>query len=54
LSNLAILCQNQYGFRSNHDTSMAVIDMVDKITSAMDSHQFSIGVFVDLSKHSIH
>jgi len=29
---------------------MAVIDIVDKITSAMDSHQFSIGVFVELSK----
>jgi len=29
---------------------MAVIDIVDTITSAMDSHQFSIGVFVDLSK----
>lgn len=29
---------------------MAVIDMVDKISSAMDSNQFSIGVFVDLSK----
>jgi len=50
LSNRAILCCNQYGFRSNHDTSMAVIDMVDKISSAMDSSQFSIGVFVDLSK----
>ena len=29
---------------------MAVIDMVDKISSAMDSSQFSIGVFVDLPK----
>jgi len=50
LSKHTILCCNQFGFRSNHDTSMAVIDMVDKISSAMDSNQFSIGVFVDLSK----
>jgi len=46
----AVLCCIQYGFRSNHDTNMAVIDMADKISSAMDTNQFSIGVFVDLSK----
>ena len=40
----------QYGFRSNHDTTMAVIDMVDKITAAMDSSSYSIGIFIDLSK----
>ena len=50
LSKHAILCSNQFGFRSNHDTSMAVIDMVDEISSAMDSSRFSIGVFVDLPK----
>jgi len=29
---------------------MAILEMVDKITDAMDNKQFSIGVFVDLSK----
>ena len=50
LSKHPILYTNQYGFRSHHDNSMAVIDMVDKISAAMDSNQFSIGLFVDLSK----
>ena len=50
LSKHSILHNNQYGFRSHHDTSMAVIDMVDKISAAMDSNEFSIGLFIDLSK----
>ena len=29
---------------------MVVIDMVDKITAAMDANRFSIGIFLDLSK----
>ena len=50
LSKNSILYNNQYGFRSHHDTSMAVIDTVDKISAAMDSNEFSIGLFIDLSK----
>jgi len=40
----------QFGFRSNRSTAMAVLQMTDKITEAMDKNQFSIGVFIDLSK----
>ena len=29
---------------------MAVLEMTDKINEAMENNQFSIGVFVDLSK----
>jgi hypothetical protein len=29
---------------------MAVLEMTDKITDAMDNNKFSIGIFVDLSK----
>ena len=36
LTKHTILTANQYVFRSKHDTSMAVIAMVDKISSAMD------------------
>ena len=46
----SILNNNQYGFRSRHSTSLAVIDMIDKISEAMDSNKFSIGLFLDLSK----
>jgi len=33
-----------------HDTCMAVIEMVDRISQAMDSNFYSAGVFIDLSK----
>ena len=46
----AVISENQFGFRSNHSTLMAILGMVDKITTAMDNRQFSVGVFVDLSK----
>ena len=41
---------NQYGFRQNHSTFMAIQDMYDKISVAMDNHEYCIGIFVDLSK----
>jgi len=41
---------NQYGFRSNHSTYMAVIDMYDKITQALDENKYAVGIFIDLSK----
>ena len=45
-----ILCRNQYGFRRNHSTYMALIDMYDQISASADKNEFSIGVFIDLSK----
>ena len=46
----SVLSNNQYGFRTNYSTYMAVINMTDKISEAMDRSYYSIGVFVDLSK----
>jgi hypothetical protein len=46
-----ILCDiNQYGFRKNHSTSFALIDLYDKISSAIDRREISVGIFLDLSK----
>lgn len=45
-----ILTDGQYGFRSNHSTSLALTEFVEKITSAMDKCQSTIGVFIDLKK----
>ena len=45
-----ILHDYQFGFRSNHDTAMAVTEMVDKIAEAIDSKKISLGIFIDLSK----
>ena len=43
-----ILSDGQYGFRSNHSTSLALTEFVEKVTSAIDKSQTTIGVFIDL------
>jgi hypothetical protein len=45
-----ILTQNQYGFRENRSTELAIIELVDKITQAIDKGEYTIGIFLDLSK----
>ena len=46
-----VLCDNQYGFRKNHSTTHALIDLYDKISSALDRREHdAVGVFLDLSK----
>jgi len=50
LTNSNILINNQFGFRNRYSTAMAVIEMVDKISDAIDNKYYSLGVFIDLSK----
>lgn len=45
-----LLYDHQYGFRENHSTSMALVQLLDNITNALDNNDFTIGVFIDLSK----
>jgi hypothetical protein len=45
-----ILYENQYGFRKNHSTVMALLSLVDKVADAMDKKKASAAVFLDLSK----
>ena len=45
-----IISKKQYGFRENYSTYMAIIDLVDKISSNIDKKKHSIGIFLDLSK----
>ena len=45
-----ILYKQQYGFRSNHSTYMAVHDFVNNISDAIDKDKHTIGIFMDLSK----
>ena len=40
----------QFGFRKNHSTSHALIHLLNKISSAIDQHQTTVGIFLDLSK----
>ena len=50
LMNFNILCSNQYGFRKNHSTALVLIDLHDKISTAFDRGEFSVRIFLDLSK----
>ena len=40
-----ILNEKQFGFRSNHPTYMAVIELVDKVTSAVERNESTLGIF---------
>mgnify|MGYP003416941264 CR=1 FL=1 len=44
-----LLTDKQYGFRGNHSTYMAIIELIDKISEDLDNKKFSLGIFVDLS-----
>ena len=50
LAEYNILSNKQYGFRENYSTYMAMIDLVDKISSNTDHKNHNIGIFLDLSK----
>ena len=45
-----LLSNSQYGFRSNMSTSLALIDLVEELSSNIDNKLFTVGVFIDLKK----
>ena len=45
-----ILIDNQFGFRKDHSASLALLQLYDKISLAIDQSEFTIGIFLDLSK----
>lgn len=40
----------QYGFRPNRSTSLALIDLYEKITTNIDKSKYTLGIFIDLKK----
>ncbi len=44
------MCYNQFGFRKNHSTNLALIHLINKISSSIDHREITAGVFLDLSK----
>lgn len=45
-----ILCEQQYGFRPDRTTTLALVDLVEKISNAIANKQYAVGVFLDLTK----
>ena len=45
-----LLNEKQFGFRANHSTNMAIMQLVDKINNAVEQSKTTLGVFLDLSK----
>ena len=45
-----ILYKKQFGFKTGHSTEHAIIQLVDQINSNFEKDQYTLGVFIDLSK----
>ena len=45
-----LLYKYQFGFRKNHSTEHALIEITDQIKLSMNNNQITCGIFVDLSK----
>ena len=50
LNAFKILSDNQYGFRKHHFTAYALACLYDKISSAIENKEYTVGIFIDLSK----
>ena len=48
--NNKLFYDSQYGFRPNHCTEQATLELTDRIIPAMDNNDVPIGIFLDLSK----
>jgi len=46
----SILHNNQFGFRKFHSTELALTQLLDTITSALNSNKFVASIFIDLKK----
>ena len=45
-----ILYESQYGFRKNMSTSLAMLELVENITTSIDDCKSTVGIFIDLKK----
>ena len=50
LNKFNTVSNNQYGFRKNHSTAYALIQLYDKLSDATDQGKVTLGLFIDLSK----
>ena len=45
-----IFFEKQYGFRKKRSTTLAIIELTEKIKQEIDNNKITIGIFLDLSK----
>ena len=45
-----LYCKNQYGFRRNHSTEYAALELIDRVILDMDKSEIPFSIFIDLSK----
>ena len=50
LNAFKILSDNQYGFRKHHSTAYTLACLYDKISSAIENKEYTVAIFIDLSK----
>ena len=50
LESAGVLFPGQYGFRGGHSTTMAVLEMVERVRGAWAKGNAALGVFIDLKK----
>ena len=47
---MAFLSDHQYGFRTKRSTTHGTTELIDKVIKAIESNEYTIGIFLDLSK----
>ena len=50
LNKYNIISENQYGFRENRSTNLALMELIEDLTQSLDNQEHTIGVFIDLKK----
>ena len=50
LNKCKIMNKNQFGFRNNHSTYMALLIMLENMRNALDNGECAIGIFLDFKK----
>ena len=45
-----LFCKSQYGFRDEHSTELASVELIDRVMSAFENKNTPVAIYMDLSK----